>query len=104
MSAWARAASVTIGALWLSACSNSEASAPSVAPPMMEGGAGVTGAGDAGVAVFAAYKPLLAGAVDKGSESSYHAGQSYPVTDPASNGDTLAASSPAFGGLVVRSS
>ncbi len=77
------------------ACGGSDP-ATSVTPP--------TSAADGGdaAATVAGYKPLISGLIDKGSEASYHALQPYPVTDPASNGDTLAASSPAFGGLVVN--
>jgi hypothetical protein len=67
------------------------------------GDAGVTDGGAAdGEATSASHKPLMTGLIDKGSEAAYHAGAAYPVTDPASNGDTLAMMSPAFGGLVIN--
>ncbi len=67
----------------------------------VDAAAGSLDGGDAAAAV-AGYKPRISGLIDKGSEASYHALEPYPVTDPASNGDTLAAMSPAFGGLVVN--
>lgn len=43
-------------------------------------------------------KPLLVGLVDKGSESSYHLGQPYPIVDLSD----VSAASGAFGGVVVN--
>jgi hypothetical protein len=60
--------------------------------------------GDGGTAADAAigdHKPVLAGLIDKGSESSYHAQQPYPITDPATDSELLS-KTPAFGGLVVN--